>query len=320
MFGKKIDATIHRFTHICKMGIKSYRYFLKMQYDIDNYFQIIRDKEKLRKQAIKNYLLAKLKFILIIVSAVIIFLICNNIVDSHAVKVYSISDIVKAISQMDDAWIGFLGEIVGGMITVCGVWMTIYSNIRQEHQTKLQRSQPIVILDMMYGYEKPDDVMLIGENLRLRSYDNKAENIEIPMSEFGVRNIGFNTAISVSISIEINVFEFNGYKHITLKKDELAIFKCNFIVDKQTFLSILSKQINLFNRSASSMIRKIELNVGEVHGYMNLYYQDVYENENIKIIPIRVQFLRKNDNEYIAELDVEKSQSEILKFIKKKVL
>lgn len=104
---KKFDETIHRFTHIGKMGIKSYRYFLKMQYDIDNYFQIIRNKKKLRKQAIKNYLLAKLKFILIIVSAVIIFLICNDIVDSHNIKVYSISDMVKAISKMDAAWIGF---------------------------------------------------------------------------------------------------------------------------------------------------------------------------------------------------------------------
>lgn len=214
----------------------------------------------------------------------------------------------------------FLGEIIGGMITVYGVAMTIYFNMRQEHRTKLQKSQPIVILDMMYGYENPDDIMLVGENLKLRSYDSKAENMEIPISEFTVRNIGFNTAISVSISIEINGFEFNGYKYITLKKDELALFKSNFMVDKQTFLSILSKQINLFNRSSSSMIRKIELNVGEVHGYMNLYYQDVYENENIKIIPIKIQFLRKNNDEYIAELNVEKSQSAISKFIKKKVL
>ena len=303
------------------MGIKSYHYFLKMQYDIDNYFQIIRDKKKLKKQALNNYLAAKVKFIFIIVLLVFLLVICRNLVNSYNIKAYGIPTVVNSLSKMSDAWIGFCGEIIGGLITVGGVFVTIYCNIRQENRSKLHQSQPIVILDTMFGYEKPDDIMLVGVNLKLRSYSATNDNIEIPISEFAVRNIGFNTAISVSFSIEINGFEFSGYnKYITLKKDELTVFKSNFVIDKETFLTIISKQINLFYRSASSMIRKIDLNVGEVHGYMNLYYQDVYENENIKIIPIIIQFLRNKENEYRAELRIEKSQSEILKFIKKKIL
>lgn len=101
-----------------------------------------------------------------------------------------------------DAWLGFIGNVMGAIITILGVIVTIKSERKRDRSQVVQKSRPIVVLSSCHsenGHKNMYDGMI---NINYESFGAKAHSvILISDNEIIAENIGFNFALNLSIEI-----------------------------------------------------------------------------------------------------------------------
>lgn len=306
---------VNNITIIFNLGVKKYKYFLDNQHRIDDYYSIKRDEKEIVKKARFDYFIYKVLFLLIVImiSLVLIALIYSLFCQK---KTVDLSEVEQWFSSVNEAWLSFWGNVFGSAITVFGVYISIKYDLKQQEKKKIQQSLPIIIIETNDFYPAGNDEATVKIDFKMEQNKKNSENIEIPILRFSIRNLGFNAATNISLSLILAGYKFEGFsEYVLMKKEEIINIYSTICVDRNIFFDIVSRLIKTGKPSNEFRKNKDSCNIGEVNGFLRLKYNDVYQNEICRRVDVKILFLKK-ESKYIADLKINNSKSPFFEVIK----
>lgn len=269
----------------------------------------------------KRELVLLILFYLIIILfalTILIFIICVLVKQINN-EIYYTNFSQKKISN--DAWLGFLGSILGSVVTMLGIIITIKFERRKEEIGRRKQAQPIIMIQQ----RKKDKELYCGiykseYYIYFYPYDRGKNNsgrdkIELQIPDMILRNIGFYAAINIEAMFYIDGMEWitcsaldylppNEYEAIRVgivyyEEDIKRIFRNIWYKkegDKETSYAYF---INVFSDLKEEFYDKIEF-VTRNKGSLKIKYQDVYGNRYCNYYNIWLWLVKLNDDNYIS--------------------
>lgn len=192
-----------------------------------------------------NKILSVVKFLLILIFIVFIITITT----------YSLVMIFGYDSEDSSQWVSFIGSILGGLLTLTGVWMTIkHENKLHEEKRKLEY-RPFI-------YSEDGEII----NCKIERDANNVKNVTFG---FYIYNKGRSEACSVFVKAkDINITQSNHDENITIARDEKRYIKFNIKLEH------FNKNIPFYNNGVTFIVT------------YNGIFEDELKNEFTKIIRI----------------------------------
>lgn len=196
----------------------------------------------------------------------------------------------------NNAWIGFWGSYLGGLVTVIGVYMTIKYSINQYLQSRHDTIRPYLTVKQLYKTEFKDDVSHYkpydfhlglsgnpvnesGDTIVIKEFENYGEII----------NIGLGSALNLSIvDAKINDCQI-GYasSYHSLGCEDKVLYQF-YLVDLTISKSNLPDE---FLQGYDDFISGKSNEIPELQFAFNIVYQDMYERYYSQKVKYRIQML-----------------------------
>lgn len=306
-------------------GMRGYRFF-KMRWESQlNEFGLEHTEKEVKQLAVKDFIKAKGKAVLLIILCISVFLFVImalvkpfDFVFGHITNAFSyISIYFKDVSS--DAWLGFWGSVLGSIVTMLGIIITIRFERKKDETARKQQAQPILMLQ----HRKRDDEQ--NQNDYKSSYhidfcSLKGEKLEYDMIESQLpdiilRNVGFNAAINIELFFTIDGMKscsFSGLDYlpsnefeaikivIKLYKQEIEKIFENIQYKKNGNSEIIHAYfMNAYTNLKTELHNKIKFVAGK-KGSLTIKYQDVYGNEYYHYYGLSLWLVGLNNDMFIS--------------------
>lgn len=234
--------------------------------------------------------------------------------------IYGISFIVKKViihipnlckNVLKDTWITFAGNIFCGIMTICGIAITLKFERKRDRLNNIQQTKPIIII-----YQDEKNINIKSENIPSCHIDfqyiesKNDQTIEINCPYLILENIGFNLALNINMFIHMRHMSSASYsdiKPIDIKEKIPYIASISFEPDNlKDFDRVLVKQNmeSWFHGDIlrSSMVLGIDMDEMELvasdPGIIKLEYQDVNGIKYEQTHESRLYITKTNDAYY----------------------
>lgn len=136
-----------------------------------------------------------------------------------------------------NAWIGFVGSLIGGLVTVLGIILTLKHERRRDERNRIKQAEPVIIL-RPYGdnvaeeEKKRYSSCSISFGSLFANYNKESEAIKVDAPPFLIENIGFNIALNIEIDIHamnISSANYSGIGSIESKENTLYRLNMSFL-------------------------------------------------------------------------------------------
>lgn len=159
----------------------------------------------------------------------------TNIVDKVGAVILSVFTFFS-----EDAWLGFLGNVMGSAVAILGVYITIRFERKKTEKEELEKIKPIILFtDRQIEEENQSNTH------QIRLYDYKANKEDIQTVEYAdyiIRNVGY-AAINLKIGAVINGVAFEPDKIINyLPANDYIIIKMSLEISKKQYRSLFQRK------------------------------------------------------------------------------
>ena len=324
---------------ILKEGFKSHKYYEKLwKNEIQRYVDGTTDNDFKKigwEQWGKAFGKALLLILIYIAIVVVLILILKQPFLFLLKQVKKVAPHISAFLKKvtPDSWIGFIGSIIGSIVTMIGLIITIKFERHKDEEERKRQAQPIIILPSPKLLCNTDDARIYSMQFCTSIGEKKGYNrITIKTPNIFIKNIGFNVALNSElmfifdgcISMSLLSYEYianNEYVHFNIKMEmhEQEIKKHfgeiiyrikdgekNFHGYLLTAYSNLDKELH----------EKIKY-VTRKSGTLFIKYQDIYGNEYEQKYKVTLWLVKLLDGTYTLFLTHPTSAHEIVQMKRK---
>ena len=176
----------------------------------------------------------KRNFLKNIIISIIFFIIGSFFVQENPSKIFVKmgSEFFSFISSFsNDAWLDFLGNIIGSIVAILGVYITINYERRKSEKDAKDKIKPILIIDEKQNEEANEKNSF---NICLSEHKNEGEKIlTINYPELVIRNLGYS-AMNFRLFLLLNGIMYFPDKSINhIPSNEYVVLKLTLNIPKE---------------------------------------------------------------------------------------